>query len=288
MVAWDFQTVSQGIFAQDDPNTDPSKFDFTANRFGLLLPTWQDLKGHVKALQDSAEPNVSYKVLFLARHGQGFHNLCIEKYGEAEWDQHWAKLTTDGLTLWGPDPELTELGVHQAKSVHHAWKEQLASGAPMPEGTLYCSPFTRSIETLLNTWDGIYEGIRGGPDGTDKVVLIKELLRETIGVHTCDKRSTRSEIAKRYPFFQIEDGFEEDDIYYQDDYRETIAELDDRIQRFLEFLFEQDAILETVPTYVSVTAHSGVLHSFCHVLKHVDFPVKTGGMIPVIVKATRN
>jgi hypothetical protein len=38
---------------------------------------------------------------------------------------------------------------------------------------------------------------------------------------------------------------------------------------------------------VSLTSHSGAIASKLRVLGHRDFPLPTGGMIPVLVKATK-
>lgn len=42
---------------------------------------WASLQRRVAELQAAAPPGVQYKVLFLGRHGQGWHNYCSDKYG---------------------------------------------------------------------------------------------------------------------------------------------------------------------------------------------------------------
>lgn len=37
-------------------------------------------------LNDQSEANVQHKVLFLGRHGEGWHNVAEKKYGTKEWD----------------------------------------------------------------------------------------------------------------------------------------------------------------------------------------------------------
>lgn len=51
------------------------------------------------------------------------------------------------MKQWGPDPDLTAIGVAQAEAVNLAWKKELAAGAPVPE-VLYSSPFSRVLSTL--------------------------------------------------------------------------------------------------------------------------------------------
>jgi len=89
-----YSTVS-GYFLQDDLETDPKYFDYTALNFGLkvfpnaqeeLKTQWQMFEERVLNLNDFNDPNIQYKVLFLGRHGEGVHNVAEAKYGTQEWD----------------------------------------------------------------------------------------------------------------------------------------------------------------------------------------------------------
>lgn len=42
---------------------------------------WANFQRRVEELQATAPPGVQYKVFFLGRHGQGWHNFCSDKYG---------------------------------------------------------------------------------------------------------------------------------------------------------------------------------------------------------------
>lgn len=106
-------------------------------------------------------------------------------------------------------------------------------------------------------------------------------VREVFGEHTCDKRSTRSQIAERYPSFDIEDGFAEADPWWKPDVREQDPELDARLRGFISRVFESDS-----STYISITAHSGAINALLRVLGHRPFALQTGGVIPVVVKVT--
>jgi hypothetical protein len=137
---------------------------------------------------------------------------------------------------------------------------------------------------MTYTWDGIqrHEGV--------KAPLVKEDIREDMGIHTCDKRRPRSYTAKRFPDVVIEKGFTEADELWKPDYREKPGEHDMRTRKFLDFLFTKDFDAppdEPAATYVSVTSHSGTCNSFLRVIGHRPFPLDTGGMIPVVIKATR-
>ena len=52
------------------------------------------------------------------------------------------------------DPELTEVGVEQARGAHRAWKTELEYNIPLPE-KLYCSPLRRAIKTNQVTFEGL-------------------------------------------------------------------------------------------------------------------------------------
>lgn len=68
------------------------------SNFGLLdrsYPTdladsdakiWHRFEKYVKSKADEAKEGESFKVLFLGRHGQGWHNVAETKYGTKAWD----------------------------------------------------------------------------------------------------------------------------------------------------------------------------------------------------------
>lgn len=111
----------------------------------------------------------------------GYHNVAETKYGTPEWNCHYSHLNgtgTAGEEPWGPDPQLTALGISQALAVNAAWKRELKAGAPLPE-VLYSSPLRRSAATLELTWRDILIEPKGMRP------IFKEMARETIGLHTC-------------------------------------------------------------------------------------------------------
>ena len=231
-----YSNAGYGVFAQSDPDTDDTQFNYlTARDFGLVLEgSWRELQQRLHSLnRNPPTPNTRYKLLFLARHGQGYHNLAIEIYGQKAWADYWSLLDV--------------------------------------------SPFTRALDTYKETWNRLRN------DKTDGGPLVVEDLRETIGVHTCDRRRTRSYIRERYPGYPIEDGFAEKDELWTADYRETPEEQNVRIRRFLDqYVFGDEGDDAVV---VGVTAHSGTIKSVLEVIGHRKFNVGTGGIIPVLVKA---
>lgn len=273
---WTFEIVP-GYFLQLKAETDETTFNYFKEHLGRIK-SWKETLADLDELNSSSDSNVAYKILFLARHGQGYHNLANLKYGEKDWNEYWLKICGDGEITWAPDPELTELGQSQAKDNNYQFKVELEDGLKLP-AKWFSSPFRRSVDTLIGTWDGIV-------DLKEKKPLIKEDLRETIGVHLCDKRSPRSVIAEKYEQkgFTIEDGFVEEDVYFKTDYREKVWEQALRQNKLFQYIFEQTSKQDDV---ISVTSHSGSIRTQLMVLGHRPFAIGTGGLIPVFVKATR-
>jgi hypothetical protein len=87
---------------------------------------------------------------------------------------------------------------------------------------------------------------------------IKEIFRETIGVHTCDRRSRKSEIGSVWEDkgFVFEAGFEEEDSLWRPYERETEAGEDVRSRQALKEVF-----MDSTNTWISITSHSGQISS---------------------------
>ncbi|KAK6205593.1 phosphoglycerate mutase [Scheffersomyces amazonensis] len=280
---WEFEVVPD-VFKQSLNSTDETSFNYLDENFGILH-SWDDIITKLNTLNKNIEDKTKtqYKLLFLSRHGQGYHNLAHAKYGNDAWNDYWSKLNGDGKIVWGPDPLLTDLGKSQAKENSEFWKQQLRNNKNKNQDLIkptafFVSPLSRSIDTLIGTWGDIIDIKAIKP-------LIQDNLRETAGVHTCDKRSSRTIIAQKYESkgFVIEPGFVEEDVYFKPDYRETVGEQSLRIYKQFQFLFNGYPNDEVI----SITSHSGTIRAQLLVLGHRSFAVGTGGIIPVFVKATK-
>ncbi|TKY87318.1 hypothetical protein EX895_003995 [Sporisorium graminicola] len=302
-------TTYTGFFKYD--TVEGTTLPAVAPNFGLRdNATWSDLTQ--KLFQLNAEGAIkdgsSYKLLFAGRHGQGYHNVAESKYGTPAWDSYWSELTTDGTLVWGPDAKLTALGIQQAQTVNDAWKAMLnqSDSVPLPS-RLFSSPLSRALSTLEISYDKILlsnpnatgsatpQHQQGGLDGLIHDVSsaigkalhpkltpeVKELFREEYGEHTCDQRSTKSQLAKTYPNVAFEPGFTEQDTLWTTS-READSHLDARIQQALTQMWneaQQDQV-------VSLTSHSGVMQSIFRVVGHYPIHPSTGALIPLIIKAT--
>lgn len=281
-------TTLPGYFLQDDPSTKAEDFDFISKNFGLIdrdyisdepektisKTQWQRFEREVERLNAEAEEGVCYKLLYLGRHGQGVHNVAEQRYGREEWDRHYASLEGDSNGPWS-DAHLTKTGTKQALAVHKFWKRQLIEAkTPAPE-KYYTSPLYRCLETANLTFTGLEL-----PDDQPYEPVVKELLREANGVHTCDRRSSLSFLRSSFPNFTFEPGFSEKDELWSVSHRETDGEIDARMKELLDDIFENDG-----STFLSFTSHSGAICSLLRVLGHREFRLVTGGIIPVLVKA---
>ncbi|KAG8792078.1 hypothetical protein FRC12_007267 [Ceratobasidium sp. 428] len=281
--------VIPGYFVQTDITTDPAKIGANPPAFGLIANTsetyWSDFKASISKLQNEAPGNVKYAVFWFGRHGQGWHNVAESFYGTEAWDDYWSKLDGDGNMTWGPDAELTDLGKQQAQLAHNTWVTELAKKDPVPLPTkLFSSPMSRAASTLDITFNGVLLDVKGRHDIVQPYVM--EGLREVIGVHTCDKRRTKKYIHKTYSDFCIEPGFTEEDELWTADHRETDQEADIRLKAALDTIFGR--LLSKHDTFISVTAHSGAINTALRVLGHRPYSLPTGGVIPVVIKATQN
>ena len=75
-------------------------------------------------------------------------------------------------------------------------------------------------------------------------------------MHTCDRRSSKTFIAARYPAWKFEEGFKEDDPLWKATERESDDAMDERSKVVLDDVFEHDK-----KTWISISSHSGEIGS---------------------------
>ncbi|KAJ4404279.1 putative phosphoglycerate mutase pmu1 [Didymella pomorum] len=280
-------TVQKGVFLQSEDSTDDTEFGFKKENFGLIsrsYPTdtpdtsssiWPRFETYIRSVASSAKPGESYKVLFLGRHGQGWHNVAESKYGTKAWDCYYSMLDGYDGVIWA-DAHLTPVGEQQANDVNHLWSTKLAQGVPAPE-KYYVSPLTRTLQTA----DLSFGNLSLPADKPYKPYVV-ELLREALGVHTCDRRSNLSQISSAFPHADFEPGFSDPDTLWEKDYREPASARRYRLATLLDDIFAGDE-----NTFLSLTSHSGAIASILEAVGHRAFRLETGGVIPVFLKAER-
>ncbi|KAF2485343.1 histidine phosphatase superfamily [Neohortaea acidophila] len=285
---YSFESV-KGFFLQDDPATNQTDFHYEAVNFGLIdraydtdtpgdadLTQWQRFAAYVRHLIETSPADTTYKLIYNGRHGEGYHNVGEAKYGTQAWNDYWSKLDGDGELYWF-DAHLTAKGTQQALHNHAFLKRQFAQEKMPAPQKYYSSPLYRCLQTANLTY--LHLDV---PVDAPFTPTIKEMMREVMGEHTCDKRSSKAVIHKAVPSWNIETGFTEEDELWRPDHRETFAEHDARTHALLEDIFEHDS-----HAVLSFTSHSGAIASLLRVMGHREFGLPTGALIPLLVRATR-
>ena len=305
-------TTVTGYFSQDDPLVDATTFDHTSTSLGLIeqpydtdatVPAllngaapsqWQRFAHKLKCLNDKTTlpPDTRYVLLYAARHGEGWHNRAMAHYGPQEWDGHWSTRDGDGQMIWA-DADLTDIGAEQARALNAFWKKEIRQQVILTPERFFVSPLLRCLRTAELTWSDIQfpqQTPSSASPSMQEVVTrfdpeIKELLRENIGVHTCDRRSSRTKIRSVYPSYRLEPGFAETDLLWRADERESEAALTRRLRVVLDDIVQSSDHEET--TVFSLTSHSGAIRALLRVIGHRSFGLPTGGIIPLLVKVER-
>lgn len=271
MSAFEFE-AQKGFFVQDSFNGNGTQPPAVPPRLGLIDDSpayWLKFKAHIEKLNLKANRRTSFKVIFFGRHGQGWHNVAEDKYGTEAWNDYWSKLDTDGVIVWGPDPTLTPLGEQQAQAVSDAFKTEIPHGVPLPQ-KLYTSPLTRALQTNNITFFGL--------DRHRTEVV--ENCREQIGDHTCDQRRSKTYIHETFPAVFFEKGFSENDLLWPGN--ETDQDVTNRAKKVLTTIFSDDK-----ETYISVTGHGGIISGFLTAVNLTSYTLPTGGILPLVIKATK-
>jgi len=296
-------TTVTGYFLQDDPSTNATSFDYvsqthldveltaltstqTATNFGLInqtypaigstgnLTQWQQFEAQVNSLNANAPLDTVYKVLFMGRHGEGYHNAAQTYYGTPGWNCYWAELNGNATATWA-DADLTPNGVAQAQVANAFWQhESTVQHIPFPQ-SYYTSPLTRCLRTANITFSNL-----ALPEYYPFIPTVRELFRESISIHTCDRRGNRTYIHNLFPDWRIDPSLTEQDELWNGVTAETNEAQVARSKIVLDSVFSTDD-----HTWISITSHSGEIGSILRVLGHQSFSLNTGAVIPVIVKA---
>ncbi|MCJ1307616.1 hypothetical protein MMC25_001263 [Agyrium rufum] len=283
-------TTVPGFFLQDEAATNATTFDYTAVNFGLLnrtYPTdklfdlhrkksqWQRFSAYVESLNLLSGPLKQYKVLWMGRHGEGYHNAAQTYYGTPAWNCYYSELDGNGTVVWA-DAHLTPNGVEQAQVANTFWTHEIATQKIQTPQSFYTSPLFRCLATANITFTGL-----ALPKKLPFVPTVKELFREGISGHTCDRRSNKTFIHDSFPTYKIEKGFTEDDELWVALHGETNQDQDIRSRKVLDEVFSVDR-----NTYISITSHSGEIASLLRVMGHQPFSLNTGAVIPVLMKVS--
>ncbi|KAL8932964.1 MAG: hypothetical protein Q9216_006589 [Gyalolechia sp. 2 TL-2023] len=259
-----FSTVT-GFFLQDEVSTNASTFSFINTNFGLInrtYPTdtsydprgkktqWQRFANQVFRLNRDSPHGTQYKLLYMGRHGEGYHNAAESFYGTPAWNCYYSLLDGNDTVTWA-DARLTPEGVTQAQIANAFWASEIRNQKIPTPRNYYTSPLTRCLATANITFSGL-----DLPGRHPFVPTVKELFREGISGHTCDRRGSKSYIQSAFPSYKIEPGFTETDQLWEAYQAETPVDQDIRSKVVLDDVFSNDR-----ETYISITSHSGEIAS---------------------------
>ncbi|TDZ39068.1 putative phosphoglycerate mutase [Colletotrichum spinosum] len=298
LAAWDAAegksiqyTSVPGYFLQDDNSTDPTGFDYATVNFGLLdrtYPTdkhfdpngtrtqWERFERWVSYLNSGCRKSdsVQYKLLFMGRHGEGWHNAAETYYGTPAWNCYWAEQEGNATARWA-DALLTPAGAAEAYKANAYFKDRYETQKMPFFESYYSSPLARCAVTANITFGDI-----ALPEDRPFVPTVKEGFREGMTVHTCNWRSNKTYIHNLFPSYEFEPGFAETDQLWRRNESETSEAQDARAKAVLDDVFRTDD-----KTWLSVTSHSGQITKLLKALNHRAFRLSTGQIIPVFVKA---
>lgn len=336
---YDF-TLVPGIFENYAARPDPKKPVTTEPLLGILTQQypfddehddaatgprepssqWSQLARYVRHLNRTGGGEESYKVIYLARHGLGVHNVVMKYVGSAAWKEKWAHL--DGATqaelaapaaeqldaatraelrpfgdagrLTWADAPLVESGAAKARELGAQWARWTTTtttttgadddgggggGVPLP-GTVYTSPLVRCLETTRLVYTDVFAALTGGPLRP----VVKEVLRERVTNHTCDRRSDRAALVAAYPECDFEHGFTETDMQWRarPAAAETAEQHRARKQALLEDIFAYDAA-----EFVALVSHSYAVTALLAALSEPDFRLGEGAVVALLVRGRR-
>jgi broad specificity phosphatase PhoE len=167
------------------------------------------------------------KTLYLIRHGLSLHNELYYKIGVGAF-KHKSVI----------DSPLIQDGHIQSIELGNKWENKNKIELVL------VSPLMRTLDTCMNIFGS-----------TDINIECYEFLREyPIGEDTCNKRSSLSKIRNKYP--KINFHLNNDDDILWTDKRETIEELEIRINEIKEFIKKRKE------KHIAIVSHSSLIGKF--------------------------
>jgi broad specificity phosphatase PhoE len=185
--------------------------------------------------------------------------------------RYWAELPGDGTITW-LDASLTPTGEQQATTIASLWNPNQGLNIEPPQ-SIYTSPLRRCLQTTTFAFAPLF---------SQTTPIIKENLRERLGVHTCDQRSSGTFIANTFPAFRIENGFSEEDELWKADQRETVEEHIIRSTELFADIFDNDT-----SDVIALIGHSGTSMALFGAVGWGKIPMAAGAVYPLLVCSER-
>lgn len=191
------------------------------------------------------EPNDFLVLLFR----DGWQCYCHSTYYEST--TYLSTFQDEANIVQWADAHLDPKGITQAQKAADYWLSRIQLQNIPPPQSYYTSPLYRCLQTSNITFSTLPL-----PKSRPFKPLVKELLREGISGHTCDRRSNRTFIHESFPSYKIEKGFAENDPFWKALEGEVSTDQDIRSKKVLDDIFGSDD-----HTWLSITSHSGEIAS---------------------------
>ncbi|RHY12749.1 hypothetical protein DYB37_002417 [Aphanomyces astaci] len=249
--------VAQGHFTYH-PSPDSDKCIF--EHFHRSAESWA---AFTKAIEGSTR---HVKVIYFIRHAEGEHNAAKVRHGAEVW---FRDIACTDLYL---DALLTAKGEAAATVTAARVEAELDRGMPLQK--IIVSPMRRTLQTATSIF-------RRQLGHVPFVAL--ELCRETIGMHTCDKRSAISTLSPLFPSVDFSNIRDDVDTLWRPDLRESLDDIQSRAVTFLRQLHA-----DVPDTFIAVVSHVGFITACLRVLHMPEYRVGNCELVPVVLDVHDN
>ncbi|GFH46211.1 hypothetical protein CTEN210_02685 [Chaetoceros tenuissimus] len=174
------------------------------------------------------------QIIYLTRHGVARHN-CLEQVVNGSYVK--PNLKDPRFT----DSPLTPQGHEQPLKAGEVLRNHILEVYQQPiviDGVIV-SPLTRCLQTTQGMMKQIanYDDRQQPKIQVPRQWIAREELREAYGIHYSDKRSSKSHLLKEWDsHVDFQHLQSDEDIYWKADKRESIDDINQRIDKFLLFM----------------------------------------------------
>jgi len=232
--------------------------------FTSTSSSWEEFMTAMQKLAETLEPRS--KVIYFLRHAEGEHNAAKVRLGADAWF-HGVAQSEQYL-----DAPLTEKGQLAAKDA--AEKIEIALQHGMPLEKIIVSPLTRTLQTATTVFNSQINKIP---------FIAQELCRETLGIHTCDKRSAITTLSKQFPQVDFNNIVDNEDMLWHPEVRESLDDIQMRAVTFLENIFNNVS-----EQFLAVVSHVGFITACLRVLEQPEYRVNNCEILPIVMTMYNN
>lgn len=172
------------------------------------------------------------KIVHVVRHAEGYHNVA----GKIDPAFGYLRESLE-------DAELTDNGINQCKTL-----AKKVENAVKNVEMIVVSPLNRTMQTVKYSFPYLL--------GKVPCIAVEEI-RETTGMHPCDRRLSIRHHKPRYEFVNFDEVSHDDDpLYYQYMLREPQVHVIQRAMKFIEWLKHRPE------KEIIIVSHGNYLHTF--------------------------